>query len=84
MIFAVTGLGSRIGQLQREEDRRVDDERRCTDDRELDELVMPVCERPERAREPRNRGISERHKKRVYVIKAPDAYPCRSGRTNAP
>jgi hypothetical protein len=45
--------GDRLGledrQLERVEDSGVDDERRGADDRELDELVMPFGEGPDRA-----------------------------------
>ena len=55
-------LGLQHRQLERVEDRRVDDERRRADDRELDELVMPFGVRPDRAWQPRDRGIGEGHK----------------------
>ena len=42
-------LGLQHRELQREEDRRVDDEGGGADDRELDELVVPFEVRPDRA-----------------------------------
>ena len=54
-------LGLEDRQLQRVEDRRVDDERRGADDRELDELVMPFGKGPDRSGQPSDRGISKRH-----------------------
>ena len=59
--LAVTGLGSRIVSLRGVEDPGVDDERGGADDRELDQLMMPLGERPDRAGQPGDRGISEGH-----------------------
>jgi hypothetical protein len=66
MYDAITATMPENRQLQRVEDRRVDDERGAADDREFDELVMPLGEGPNRARQARNGGIGERHKRAVY------------------
>ena len=58
-------LGLEDGQLEGEEDHRVDYERGRADDRELDQFVVPVGEGPDRARQPGDRGISEGHNGKV-------------------
>ena len=54
-------LGLQHRELERVEHRRVDDERRRAYDRELDQFVMPLQIRPDRAGQPCDRGIGERH-----------------------
>lgn len=59
-------LGLKNCQLQRVENRRVNDKRRRADNGKLDQLVMPFGERPERAGKSLDRGISKGHSARVY------------------
>ena len=59
-------LGFQDRQLERVENRRVDEKSGGADDRELDQLMMPLSKRPERPWQPVDRGISKRHKGRVY------------------
>ena len=61
-------LGLQDRQLQRVEDRRVDDERGRADDRELDQLVMALGVGADRPRQSGDRGIGEGHNVAVYVL----------------
>ena len=61
MIFAVTGLGSRMVSFSVKKIAESMTKVVAADDRKLDEFVMPFGVRPDRAWQPRDRGIGEGH-----------------------